>query len=266
MSDEIQISQAASLASGNTQIGVQNNYNGISVEKATRVLMDVFLDNFPRLQQIAMETAKARAEEICQKTMQKLADIGIHDLSPFSDPDVQYVFLNAQIDYARQGTEELLSILSSLLATRVAHNDEHYIKLVIDRSLSVAPYLNQQQLDYLSLLFYCKRFVSVSVNSIEELNNLLNKLDRLFSPCNPSGISLLNSLGCFELCIGYPYTFLANLYHLPEEQIKQHCPPKIASLAPDYGPSHIGIVLATSNIELRCKNEFRFDLKEWIKC
>ena len=262
MSDEPQIVQTASLASGNTQIGVQNNHYGLSLEDATRILMNLFLDNFPRLQQIAAETAKQRAEELCQETVNKLSQNGLNDFSAFEDPDVQYDFWEAQKDYARFGKREMLENISSLIASRVKFNNEDYIKIVIDRALSVVSYLSQEQLDYLSLLFLCKRVKFHSINTIEKLKSTLDYWDHIFNPGSFSAISLLNSLGCLELFIESTSKMMAEAYGFPEGTIKEICPNTIANLAADYGPTQIGAVLAIVNIENKTDN--RFELETWI--
>lgn len=264
MSDEIQISQAASLASGNTQIGVQNNYNGISVEKATRIITQLFLDNFPKLAQKAAETAKQRADELINRIMQKIVENNIHDLSPFADPDVQYGFWEAQKDYARLGKREMLDTLSSLLAKRIAFDRQEYIKIVIDRAIVAAKYLNQQQLDYLSLLFFCKCVTLKEIHTIGDLVKILDQLEKIYAPCTYLGSSLLLSLGCLELNIGFISGILATRYGFAEEDVKAHFPKKFESLDSDYGPSHVGIVLAITNMDNNPHNIFHFELEEWL--
>ena len=263
MSDDPQIVQSASLASGNTQIGVQHNHYGISAEEATRILMNLFLDNFPRLQQLAAETAKQRAEELCQETIDKLYKNGINDYSAFGDPDVQYAFWEAQKNYARFGKQEMLENISSLIASRVKYNSEDYIKIVLDQALSVVGLLSQEQLDYLSLLFLIKCVKFNSIRSIDELKDTLNRWNQSFKPGSVSSISLLNSLGCLEINIGNASKVLAKTYGFPEDQIKIICPDDIEKLDHDYGPTQIGMVLSIVNIEN--KTDERFNIETWVR-
>jgi N utilization substance protein B len=56
MSD-ISLEQRGSLGSSNTQIVQQNNYYGMTPEAASQIAINLFIDNFPKLQELARETA-----------------------------------------------------------------------------------------------------------------------------------------------------------------------------------------------------------------
>lgn len=66
MSNETKIIQKAAMGSDTTQIGSQNNYYGITAEKASELAINLFMDNFPKLQEDAKRVAKERAEELCK--------------------------------------------------------------------------------------------------------------------------------------------------------------------------------------------------------
>ena len=156
----------------------------------------------------------------------------------------------------------MLENLSTLIAARIKLNDDDYIRIVIDRALSAVGYLPQEHIDYLSLLFLCKSVNIHSIKTVDDLKNALNYWNNVFKAKTISSISLLNSLGCLDLNIGDPTERMAETYHLPKERVKEICPKMISMLAPDYGPSQIGVVLAIVNIER--KTEYKFVLEKWI--
>ena len=123
-------------SSNNQQIGIQNNYYiGLSAEDVQKKVEKVFSDNFPRLQEEAMKVADRRAQELFDEMVIKLKRQGVKDYSAFKTPDMQYVFYEAQKNYARFGGEELKKLLISILAKRVKHDDDFYYRLLLDKAM-----------------------------------------------------------------------------------------------------------------------------------
>ena len=63
MPEGMVIDQRATMGSNVTQIAVQNN--GMQPQEACQLAINLFMDNFPKLQQIAADTARERADEFC---------------------------------------------------------------------------------------------------------------------------------------------------------------------------------------------------------
>lgn len=267
MIDPMELRQTQ-LGCGGLQIGTQtiteeNHYHtGLSSEEASKIAINLFLDNFPKLQQLAKEIAEERVNELCNKIISALESENIIDYSAFSDPDVQYVLFKAQKDYARFGTEELLNNLSDLVVKRIKYNEDMYLKIVIDKAISVVGNLSKEQIDALTLLFYYKSAQFRSIKSIEDLKKRFESSVQMFSPCGKEGYSLLNALGCIELDIGYSVERCADTYHLNKNEVETICPETIKQLSPDYAPSHIGVMIAIINSYRKAK--YIFDPKIWI--
>ena len=64
MTDNITITQKSSIGSETTQIANQTNYYGLTPEEASKLAIDLFLNNFPKLQKEAMKTAQSRVDEL----------------------------------------------------------------------------------------------------------------------------------------------------------------------------------------------------------
>lgn len=255
------IEQNATMASNVSQIAVQNI--GMQPQEACQLALNLFMDNFPRLQKIAVDTARERADEFCRTTIKKLQYANVKDYSAFTDPDVQYVLYDAQKNYARFGTQQMLETLTDLVANRVTNNDDFVLKVTIDKAISVASMVTPQQLDFLSLLFLCTRVSHSHIQNLTQLESHLNSLCRIFpTKMQDASIFYLNMLGCLQLCLPKPIKVLSRTYNLPEQEVERICPELVKSLETDYGISNVGIMLAITNAEQ--KTSFTFDPHIWI--
>lgn len=259
----IEVNQKAAPGSNATQIGQQNIYNGMSPKEACQMALDLFYQNFPKLQTIAKETAEKRANEFCQEAVQKIVKNGIEDFSPFSDPDVQYTLYEAQKNYARFGTSDMLNTLTSLVTERVEHDKDFILKIAIDKAIEIAPLLTPEQLDYLSILFLCTMTKTQNIATIEDLKKDLEFTAEVFSKADFASTSYLYMLGCLQHMIHFTTELLAKNYNFKKAQVEKICPQLIQQTTGDYTTSYVGTILAIVNAE--AKTHFRFDPKIWIK-
>lgn len=257
----IEVNQKAALGSTTTQIGQQINY-GISPEQAFQIVMDLFNQNFPKLQALAKETAEKRANEFCQEVIQKIVNNGIQDFRVLADPDVQYILYEAQKNYARFGTSEMLNTLTGLVTQRIAHDNEFVLKVAIDKAVEIAPLLSPEQLNYLSLLFMCTRTSTTSVKTIENLESYLNGLVAIVGIVDFSSCDYLNMLGCLQIGIYNAVDSLANRYNFSKQEVEKICPQQIKKVTGSYITSHIGTILAITNLEAH--HGPKLDPKMWI--
>lgn len=141
--NKAEIQQHSAFGSQTTQIGVQNNYTGISPESACNMAINLFHDNFPKLQEEARKIVEERIKELMDSVEKKLITRKVEDMTPFTNPDVQYAIFQAQKNYARFGAEERLNILSDLIVNRVENdNTDIILKVAIDKAIEIAPILN----------------------------------------------------------------------------------------------------------------------------
>lgn len=262
MNGGLEISQKAAIGSDTTQIAIQNNYSGITAQEASQIAIDLFMSNFPKLQQTAAEVAQKRIEEITEQIIKRLLDDKVTDFSPFSDPDVQYTLYEAQKNYARFGTNEMLSTLSSLMSQRIQYNSDFQLKVIIDKAISIINYLSPQQLDYLSLTFICKSCCFKNIITIDVLKQHLQYICSMFSMANIQAIPFLNNMGCLELKIDDIYELYSKQCNFDLDETKKVCPDLLKQIHGDYGVSYVGTILAITNAEL--KTTLRFNPTIWI--
>lgn len=263
MSDNIEVNQKAGLGSEVTQIGTQIVYEGMSPSEACKLATDLFTENFPKLQAQAMDTVNARVDKLMEDIAKKLEEESITDMTAFSEPDVQYAVYEAQKSYARFGTKEMLSILSSLIVNRIECNNENIcLKVAVDKAIEISGLLTTKHLDYLALLFSVTQVRFNKINDIEQLRDRLILLNSHFPNIDTSVFQYLNSLGCLQLAIIDVCNVLGETYNLPKDQVKIVCPQNILELSGDYTTSHVGTVLAITHLE--ATTPFRFNSEIWV--
>lgn len=267
----IEINQKAAFGSETTQIALQqkitNNttnktYIGISPQEVSKQMIDIFLDNFPKLQQLAAEKAVERVNELWDEILKKIETHQITNFTPFSEPDMQYSLFEVEKDYARFGTKELLSTLSALVIRRIQYDGDFFLKVVADKALSVVNFLSSAQLDLMSLLFFCKHVKISGIKSLDDLEGHLKFISKIFSKADINAISFLETMGCTTIFLVDLDQHYASAYGLNQQDVHTIIPPKILELDGDYGLSYVGILLAIVNAE--AKTKYRFDPKIWI--
>lgn len=259
MNEEYIIEQRLGNKSSGANIGVQNVYNGISLEKAVEITNKLFIDNFPKLQEYAKEEINKRILELQEKVFRQLENNKIVNFNAFADPDMQYAYYEAQKNYARFGTEDMLSILSDLIVKRVENTENDYLKRVIDSAITIVGQLTKSQIDYLTVIFLLKNVKINSVNNIEKLKELFDEIQEEFSPVCSSGISMLISLGCLEINLGEVEKTIAKTYGLNIEEIKAIIPKEFNLVPADYSTSDIGRVISIINAQNKLRYSFMFE-------
>ena len=263
MSDELVIEQKQGLGNTGTQVGVLNNYYGLTPQQACQMAMGLFYDNFPKLQEQAKELVEKRVATLMDEIAVQLSKKNVADMSPLADPDVQYAVYEAQKNYARFATHESLSALSSLVAERIKQNDSGIcLKVAIDKAISIVGMLSPAQMDHLSLLFIITKVKFTNIKTIDDFKTRVEYLTKTFSNARNSSWAHLNMLGCLQLDLPNIYEISAKRYGLSVSEIKKVCPKLIQDLNGDSAASPVGIVIAIANAEK--KTPYRFNPNMWI--
>lgn len=261
--NKAEIQQHSAFGSQTTQIGVQNNYTGISPESACNMAINLFHDNFPKLQEEARKIVEERIKELMDSVEKKLITRKVEDMTPFTNPDVQYAIFQAQKNYARFGAEERLNILSDLIVNRVENdNTDIILKVAIDKAIEIAPILNSGQLDFLSLLLLCTKLGFSEKGNVAILKMRIEKISETFSKADFSSVQYLNMLGCLQLALHNTVQFFSKIYDLKVEEVEKICPEIIKRTSGDYSTSHVGTVLAMINIKNKLGLEI--DMRKFI--
>lgn len=263
VTDNIIVTQKSALGSETTQIANQTNYYGMTAAEASQMAIELFVNNFPKLQEEAMKVARERIEELMQNTILEINNKYSGNYTAFSKPDMQYVLLEAQKGYARRGTRELCTMLSSLIADRSACEENSYLEVVLDKAIELVPSLSPAHLDYLTLIFAYKHVRFGNIHTLEDIESSFAKLHNSFSaPTNAGVISYFEMLGLTTLNIANGAKAVANTYGFTEKEVANVLPSQHHTIPGDYGLTPVGIVLAIFNAH--AKGGYYFNLETWI--
>jgi hypothetical protein len=128
-------------------------YQGLSVEEAREVALDVFRQNFIELRGIAEDIARGRAEKITEDFLRELERQPPDSLQTAADPDLQRALFHAQSEFACSGEEDLEQALVDLLVDRAAESGRGIRTLALNEAISSAPKLTAGQRRAIAICF-----------------------------------------------------------------------------------------------------------------
>lgn len=187
---------AVAVQAGND---VHITQNGLSYSEVRDVALDVFRANFFQLAGPAMETAKARAEEITEDFLKKLQQENPDGFGKGQDPDFQHALFTVQREYARNGDKDLGDLLIDLLVDRSKQEQRDIVQIVLNESLSTAPKLTDSHLAVLAIIFLFRYTQNQGVGNHAMLGEYFDKYVLPFSTKlikNPACYQHLQFTGC----------------------------------------------------------------------
>ncbi|EUB72669.1 hypothetical protein PMI27_004591 [Pseudomonas sp. GM41(2012)] len=154
---------------------------GLSYSEVRDVALDVFRANFFQLAGPAMETAKARAQEITEDFLTKLQQENPNGFGKGQDPDFQHALFTVQREYARNGDKDLGDLLVDLLVDRSKQEQRDILQIVLNESLATAPKLTDSQLAVLAMIFLFRYTQSQWIGNHQILGEYLDRYVLPFS-------------------------------------------------------------------------------------
>jgi len=171
--------QAQLVGDGATAVQAAGNVSithvGLSYSEVREVALDVFRSNFYQLAGPAMETARARAEEITESFLKKLQADHPEGFSKGQDPDFQHALFTVQKEYARNGDKELGDLLVDLLVDRSKKDQRDILQIVLNESLNTAPKLTDSQLAALAIVFLFRYTQNYGIGNHAQLGDYFDK-------------------------------------------------------------------------------------------
>lgn len=183
------------------------NNNGLTYNDVKSIALDIYNSNFPKLAEIAKETACRRINEYIEE---KILLIDNNKLNKFSDVGIQYDFSNILKAVAIRGNGNINDLLTNVLLDRLcAENDFDSITLssIIDKVTKIS----LQELNVLGLFALTKK---KQIDDISE-QTIIKLLEINEKRCNEY-CSTLASNGLVHWTGGFAY--YPN--HIEENEIK----------------------------------------------
>ena len=165
---------------------------GLSYSEVRDVALDVFRANFYQLAGPAMETAKARAQEITEDFLKKLQQENPDGFGKGQDPDFQHALFTVQKEYARTGDKDLGDLLVDLLVDRSKQDQRDILQIVLNESLATAPKLTDAQLAVLAVIFLFRYTQSQWIGNHQQLGEYFDRHVLSFSS------KLVKNSACYQ--------------------------------------------------------------------
>ena len=201
-----------SQKSGNNSINIQIHNNGLSLSETQELVKkeveekvsNLLSDNLIRLREEALACANSRANEFAQIFFDKLTKLSQSVLNQVTNnlknPSIQMSILEAQKGYIKNGTQDKLELLSSLLKDKVVESNNTLKNYLIDDAIVVVPKLTKEQIDFLT----CIMIINTTTPKVTDFISFKNLvLDVLVSvtqniKISDNDLSYLSQLGCLE--------------------------------------------------------------------
>lgn len=166
--------------------------NGITIDEARNISLDVFKANFYQLSEIAKEIALQRASEITEMFLQKLENENPNGIQRANDPDFQYSLFTIQKEYARNGDKDLGDLLVDLLVDRSKHKQRDILQIVLNESLITASKITENQIAALSLIFL---IIHTEIPNIKNHSSLGEYFDKFILPVSSK---IIKNISCYR--------------------------------------------------------------------
>ena len=252
-----------SKGNNNEVIGIKNEYHGLSIDDAYNLAKKLFIDNFPKLQDDAMRLVETRVDEFFNSFTDKVVKENNANFSSLNDPDMQYILNKIQINYARFGNKDKLDILTDIVIDRMKTDKNNNLKIAIDMAIDVIDKLDNDQLNYLSLIFLAKHARLAKVPNIDYLVSFFTTVCSKIPVESDVNVSFLLSLNCLALNITNIYDRMSKQYLLDKILLKEKTNKYFSKLHSDYGLNSIGIVIAIVNLNNKANLNIKFE--EFVK-
>lgn len=167
--------QKAGDNSTQVQASVVNVFNGITEERAREICKEEF-EKIVELTQEAKQTALQRVCELENRVVPKLSQIN-KGLDFFSNPDFQFLLIEAQKAAARSERPVDYDLLSELLLHRVKNDSDREKRLGIKKAVEIVDSISDEALLGLTVFHAVSHFSPES----GDLEAGLDRLDSLFN-------------------------------------------------------------------------------------
>lgn len=167
-------------------VAVQNNsMYGITYTEARQIAIDIYEQNFPKIQQYAKDIANKRIEKFLKEFMPQIPE----DLCyRFMNPDIQYTWNNIAKIAALREDDDLKKILGNLLINKLKAQNS-YDSILYSHIIKVAENVSIEEMKILALYYLVKQ--ELINNTSQNILNYLLDFDK--SRCSEYLSSLISN-------------------------------------------------------------------------
>lgn len=178
---------------------------GLSLSDAKEIANDVWKSNFLKMKGETLELVDGRMNWFVQAFISKLVERSPESLDALKEPDVLYSLLQAEIEFARSGEEDLGETLIDLLAERCSAGERSLNAIVLNEAIATVGRLTIGQINALTVYWLVARVNIRLIQSQSQLfawiqNSLLPLVEYL--PKKNAAYEHLSYTGCAQIGFG----------------------------------------------------------------
>jgi len=160
--------EGISLQAGHDIKIIQNS--GLTFTDVKEIFHLLLRENFPKLREMAAQTASQNIEIYLTKLESKFAEnYDRIDFEKIKDPDVQFSFNEVVEASARKGEKIDSDVLSELIIERISKKSNDLISLVSSEAIKIVSKLTSAQINFLSLVHYLSSITHIGINDFRQL-------------------------------------------------------------------------------------------------
>lgn len=143
---------------------------GLQFSEVKEIFHLLLTENFPKLREIASQTATQNIENYLAKFEEKFAqNFDRIDIEKIKDPDVQFSINEVVEASARKGDKINSDVLSELIIERISKNSNDFISIVSSEAIKIIPKLTAEHISFLSLVHYLSSIRHRGLTSLSQL-------------------------------------------------------------------------------------------------
>ncbi|PKP34283.1 MAG: hypothetical protein CVU00_07460 [Bacteroidetes bacterium HGW-Bacteroidetes-17] len=257
---------------------------GLQFSEVKEIFHLLLSENFPKLREIASQTAAQNIENYLEKLETKFSqDFDRIDVEKIKDPDVQFSFNEVVEASARKGDKVDSDVLSELIIERISKKSNDFISIVSSEAIKIVPKLTAEHISFLSLVHYLSSvthtgFIDLSqlempaalIISITSNSFNLSRSNKQYLQFTGALTSLNIISNDFRVTTKKRYDFLKDISNEDLEKLAEQKAPSYKKLMDIYKSSEIyqitltavGQMIALANLRRVLGN---LDYGIWIK-
>ena len=150
--------------------------SGLSVTDVKELAKSVFIENFPKLQEVAKQEAEKNRDLFITELDQRIKDkLSEEEINKFNKPDIQFALKEAVVTASRKNSQESRTILSNLIVDRVKNDGIEFKEIVYNEAISTISQLTTNHLNILAFTFITRYARLTNVKDWENFEALIRK-------------------------------------------------------------------------------------------
>lgn len=120
-----------------------NNYYDLDIEKAEKIIEEIFQKRLPYFTEIAEQTARERVKPVAEKIIWKILQQKPEAINEFAEPEVQYMLSSAMKTASSTDDDVVCDVLVQLAVDHVLSEGKSYERIVDEQAIEMLQKINR---------------------------------------------------------------------------------------------------------------------------